>query len=413
MSPKKDRPSPRQRPPRKRPRPLRAPQKRATYPSFVRRFSLRFLAPLPLQWGPAGTPPRFSPGHYRSFYRPCGQARRRRFWAHVLADPRRHPSWFELALTLIDGSPLRALLEAPFSSCGEKPFDPLSLLLVCLWKIASAQPWDTVAAVLADTEKGAAWRTLFGFSLHDTPAESTLRAFRDRLPEGFLNTLLQLFLQTLDRSGLLPAVDPYGYLLSGDGQLHDARSAHRCHHARSTCYQAIGPGQTRPCPAHEATQGHYGCACDTEACQPRCALAPRLDPEAGFVIYSETKRTEQGEKVEQIKRAVFGYRSLATRLLDEQLHLAWTARTDLYAAPTDEGSTFPTAFRAAVANLPQPRVAYAFYDSACGEKQCLDVVYDLGGIPLFDLRSEAGDRDPALCRARGYDEHGHVRHEVA
>jgi hypothetical protein len=406
MSAKKDRPSPRQRPPRRRERALRARYKRAAHPLFVHLFSLRFLRQLPLPLGPQGPPSRFSPSHFRSWYRPVGKGRRQRFWARALSDPRRRPSWFELALYLLDCSPLRALLEPLLGERGEKPFDPLSLLLVCLWKIQSAAPWSIVASVLADPEKGSAWRTRFGFLLHDTPTESTLRAFRDRYPE-LLNQVQQLFLQALYQAGLLPPTEPHGYILSGDGPLHDARTIHRCHHAAPSCYEALPPTQGRPCPAREQTQGQYGCACDSAACQERCGLAPRLDPEAGFVIYSVTRRNEKGEKVEQIQRAVFGYRSAATRLIDRRFHYAWTVRTDLYPAPTDEGVTFPSYFAAAYQSLPEKKVAYACYDSACGEKQCLDAVYDVGGIPLFDVKADPGDHNPQLCQARGYDQHGH------
>lgn len=407
MSAKKDRPSPRQRPPRSRPRALRAPAKRATQPQFGRRFSLRALGRQLLPVGPPGPASRWPPRHYRSWYRPVGKARRARYWNQALTNPRVRPSWFELALYLVDLSPLRGLLPEPASARGERPFDPLSLLLVCLWKIAAAQPWDRVASVLADSVQGAAWRQRFGFALHNTPSASTLRAFRDRLPDELLNQVQRCFLQTLSQAGLLPPGEPHGYILTGDGQLHDARTCHRCHHAVASCYQPLAPGQTRPCPAHEQTQGHYGCACDTPACQQRCALAPRLDPEAGFVIYSATQRNERGEKVTQIKRAVFGYRSAATRLVDPVLHHAWTVRTDLYAAPTDEGRTFPSYFAAAYQALPEQRVAYALYDAACGESQCLDAVYDVGGIPLFDVQADPTDKDSQVCQARGYDAHGH------
>jgi hypothetical protein len=407
MSAKKDRPSAHRRPPRARPRALRAPAKRATQPAFVRQFSLRGLGPQLLPLGPPGPASRWPPRHYRSWYRPVGQARRQRYWARALADPRRRPSWFELALHLLDCAPLRAALPEPASARGEKPFDPLSLLLVCLWKIATVQPWGTVASVLADPVKGAAWRQLFGFALHDTPSESALRAFRDRLPDDFLNQVQRLFLQTLYQAELLPPVEPHGYILTGDGQLHDARTSHRCHHAAPACYEPLRPGQTRPCPAQEETQGRYGCACDTPDCQARCGLAPRLDPAAGFVIYSATKRNERGEKVTQITRAVFGYRSAATRVVDVRCHHAWTVRTDLYAAPTDEGVTFPTYFTAAYQSLPERRVAYALYDAACAEQQCLDAVYDIGGIPLFDIKADPSDDDPQLCQARGYDAYGH------
>ncbi len=407
MSRKKDRPSARQRPPRPRDRERRAPQKRATQPAFVALFRLRAFSRGPLPWGPPAAAAGVRPARFRCWYCPPGKRALRRFLGWLQADPRRRPSWFALALTLVDCSPLRPLLPLPASERGERPFDPLSLLLVCLWKSDSGRPWDTLAAELAEPEAGAPWRARFGFSLHDTPAESTLRAFRHRLPAAFLDAVQALFLQTLAQAGLLPPAAPHGYLLAADGQLHQAHSAHRCHHAVAACYEAAPAGAKRACPARTATDGHYGCACDTPACQERCVLAPHLDPQAGFVVYTSKHRDKQGRLVERVDRAVFGYRSVATRLIDERFHHAWTVHTDLYAAPTDEGTVFAAHFAAAYAHLPEKQVAYVCYDSACGEQPALDAVYDVGAIPLFDLRADPSDTDTAACRTRGYDEHGH------
>jgi hypothetical protein len=283
--PRKKRRSPRRRPPRHRATELRAPHKRATHPQFVDRCSIAALTQLPMpicsESESASCPKRA----FRSWYRPRSRRSARRLLARLKADPSWRPSWFELVLYLVDFSALRprllSLTLTP-SKRGEIPFDPLSLLLACLWKVDQGLPWTTAAQRLAHPGNGAHWRALLGFSA-DTPKASTLRAFRDRLPVGWLNQVQQLFLAALQQAGLLPCPDPHGYVIAGDGQLHQARSRHRCHHAVDTCLQSA----PRPCPADQASAGQYGCACDTAACQERCALAPRLDPEARYIARHE------------------------------------------------------------------------------------------------------------------------------
>jgi hypothetical protein len=312
----------------------------------------------------------------------------------------------ELAFYLVDFSPLRPLLLAlttQDSARGERPFDPLSLFLLCLWKVCTPLPWSTLAADLAHPEKGALWRRLCGFSPQDTPSESALRAFRDRLFPGFFNYVQKLFLAALDRAGLLPPVaDMHGYLLVGDGQLHQARSQSGCHQAVRTCFSPA----PRPCPRREKSAGQSGCACDSPLCQERCLLAARRDPQARFIIYSRREKKADQTTTVLIETAVFGYRSQATRLVDPRFHCAWNVHTDLFPANADEGVHFPGHFRAAYGNLPQKDVGYALYDSACGEQQCLDTVYDLGGIPLFDIQAAPGDDSVAAQKERGYDDHG-------
>jgi len=402
---KKDR-RPGPRPPRVRPRALRAPAKRSTHARFTNLFSPRLLAlPIPLLT-PHEKPP-LSPPRFRSWYRPHSLHAIRRLCGQLKARPTRRLALLELAFYLVDFSPLRPLLLAlttRASARGERPFDPLSLLLLCLWKVFTPLPWSTLAADLAHPEKGALWRRLCGFSPHDTPSESALRAFRGRLFPGLFNYVLKLFLAALQRAGLLPPVAAtHGYLLVGDGQLHRARSQSGCHQAVSSCFQPA----PRPCPRREKTQNQSGCACDTPLCQDHCLLAARLDPQARFIIYSRReKKTDQTTTV-LIETAVFGYRSQATRLVDPRFHCAWNVHSDLFPANAHEGACFRGHFRAAYANLPQKALGYAIYDSACSEQECLDTVYDLGGIPLFDLRAAPGDEKVALWKERGYDDHGH------
>jgi len=124
-----------------------------------------------------------------------------------------------------------------------------------------------------------------------------------------------------------------------------------------------------------------------------------LDPEAGYIIYSEKRKNQDGQMIVYIKKAVWGYRSMIARLVDPRFHVAWNVYTDFLPANADEGAHFPTHFQAAYANLSQPSVGDVLYDSACGEQRCLDAVYDVGGIPLFDIQRDPSDRDEQL--------HGH------
>jgi hypothetical protein len=406
----KSRRSARRRGPRPRPRHLRAPAQRASQPQFVPCFSLTALTGGPLPLEPGLESPSLLKRRFRSHYRPCSRRQRYQFFSRCKEQPSQQPDWFVAALHLVDWTPLRPLLchlTMESSARGQTPFDPLSLLLASLWKIQQRYSWDKTARELAHPERGQPWRRWFGFSAGATPTESTLRAFRQELPGGFLNDCLGWFLAALERAGLLPRPEEtHGYILAGDGQLHQARSRHRCHHAVATCYQPTSPTQPRPCPAHQKSQGQYSCACDTPACAERCQLAPRRDPQAGYIIYSEKQNQANGQTIIAIKKAVWGYRSLATRLVDPRFHVAWNVYSDFLPANADEGKHFPRHFRAAYANLPYPAVGDVLYDSACGEQPCLDAVYDVGGIPLFDIQGDPADRDEAAWKRRGYDDHG-------
>jgi hypothetical protein len=326
---------------------------------------------------------------------------------------------FQLALHLLDFSPWRRLLlhcTTQASARGEPPFDPLSLLLACLWKVASGLPWSKIAVHLADEANYARWRQLCGFRRGDTPSAATLRAFREKLPNGLLNYLQKLFLARLDQAGLLPAPEEtHGYLLVGDGQRHRARSRHRCHHAIASCYQPTTPTQPRPCPARQKSKGKYSCACDQAACQQHCQLAPRWDRQARYSYYDRQKERAQGEAAAQREQApsrsskdgYWGYRSLASRLVDTRFHFAWNVYSDCLPANADEGSRFPAHIAATYANLPRQQLGYVIYDAACGEQDCLDAVYNLGGIALFNITRHSSDQNAARCQERGYDKHGH------
>jgi hypothetical protein len=408
-----------QRPPRQRARNLRAEYRRASQVQFVRSFSPAELPQLPLRLpAPTGLPPSLK-RRFRSWYQPRSRSQCRRFLAHLKVRGSRSLDSFQLALYLLDFSPWRPLLlhcTTQASARGEAPFDPLSLLLACLWKVASGLPWSKIAANLAEEQNYARWRQLCGFRCGDTPSEATLRAFREKLPNGLLNYLQKLFLALLDQAGLLPAPEEtHGYLLVGDGQRHRARSRHRCHHATTTCYQPTSTSQARPCPARQKSKGQYSCDCATDACRERCALTPRWDRQARYSVYDRQKEPVQAGSdpdPNQVPRRSFpdglwGYRSLASRLVDTRFHVAWNAYSDCLPANADEGTRFPAHIAATYANLPRKQLGYVIYDAACGEQACLDAVYNLGGIGLFDITRHSSDQNAMRCQERGYDKHGH------
>jgi hypothetical protein len=418
---RKKRRSARRSPPRPRPKATRAEVQRAYHPLTVTLFSPASLPGLPIPLRDEGV---FAPcpkGRFRSWYRPFSSQACRRYWAARKAHPpEAAEAHFEAVFYLLDFSPLRprlAHLTLIFSAAGEPPFDPLSLLLACWVKIALGIAWTTLADRLAAPGTGALWRRRCGFRRGATPDEATLRAFRDRLPQETFNTCHRLFLATLQRLGVLP--DPtatHGYIVVGDGQRHRAHSQHRCHHAVASCYEEHSAAAPRPCPAQEKSAGRYFCACDTEDCRARCGLAPRLDREASYSVYSYREASgtpppgDDGEEHDgpspDGRDGLWGYRSIAARLVDPRLHLAWNVRTEVLTATADEGTFFPQHLAGTCANLPTPAIGFVIYDSACGEQPCLDAVYDRGGIPLFALTHRAADDDAQAQKRRGYDGRG-------
>lgn len=414
----KNRQPPSRRPPRHWARNLRASYKRATHAHFVQRFSLRTLPTLPIPLDGSLDLPLTPKTRFRSWYRPRSRGKIRCLFTRLKERSSRSPDLLQITFHLVDFSPLRPILlrqTMRVSARGETPFDPLSLLLACLWKISNNLAWTQVAERLAHPTNGASWRRLLGFFDHDAPSESTLRAFRESLSDGFLNYVQKLFLVALDRLGLLPPPEPtHGYLIVGDGQRHQARSRHRCHHAIASCFEPTSPEAPRPCPAYEKTKGHYYCTCDTDACQQRCALAPHLDRQARYSVYDRDKGQHsaqgmaQGSNADRRWDGVFGYRSMTSRLVDCRYHFAWNVYTDCLPVNADEGARFPAHITATHANLPRKALGYVIYDAACGEKDCLNAVYDLGGIPLFDISRDPSDDEESEHKRRGYDQHGHL-----
>ena len=318
-------------------------------------------------------------------------------------------SAFYIALHLIDFSPLRAelvaLTEITLDGRGQTPFDPVSLFLCCLLRLEKGLGWKSLADFLAGPE-AECWRRLFGFHGR-TPGASTMRAFFDALGGAFDADLCPRFVELLDSAGLLPhhaeTSRRPGLPLAADGMLHHAHASMRCGKATDSCYQPTSAASPRPCPAREA--GQEGCACTGDACAQVCCLATPRDPEARLIHY--TGSNQDGEEDPSRARDVYGYRSYAQILCDDDLHISWVAHTSVHPANADERTIFPTDFTALLQRLSDISIVEAVADAALGYKNCLLTAYDAGVIPIFTIRRDPGDKDEAACRWRGYDHKGH------
>ena len=383
--------------------PLSASQKRALHPDFVATFSLAALQPhLPLRFPAPAAPP--SPKHhYRSAYRYLGYAE--------LADPTSLATLepFEVALHLIDFSPLGDYLAQSYlpSARGQTPFDPVSLLLCVCLRRALGLGWRRLARLLAGRH-GAGWRHLLGFQAGCTPSASGLRYFYNSLGSERCEDLCSQVADLLHQANLLPDHSTYpgdppdrGLTLSHDIMLHAAHSNMECADVTVTCYQPA----PRPCPAQAA--GHEGCACQDAACAKVCCRATPADCEARF-IHSEgcNKEADLPNHPSRNSRDVYGYASNPDRLLDDRFACAWTLRTGLYAANSDERPLFPASFAALQQRLPWLRIGEVLADAALGYQGCLDPIWQTGALRMVDIRAAEGDDNPASQLRRGYDAHG-------
>ena len=104
---------------------------------------------------------------------------------------------------------------------------------------------------------------------------------------------------------------------------------------------------------------------------------------------------------------MFGYRSIADRILDDRLHIAWTVRTTLHPASTDERTAFGLGFTHLRQCFPSLRIGEWIDDAAVGYAECLRTIWEAGALRMVDTRADAGDRNPETCLLRGYDAQGH------
>jgi hypothetical protein len=379
---------------------------RAQNPRFAPTFSLAALQPqLPLAFPSADATPvvRF---RARSWYTYLG-------WAALETATLAVLGAFYIALHLIDFAPLRAELLARTgihrNAAGETPFDPVSLFLCCLLRWDKGLGWDKLAEFLAGPEAGC-WRQLLGFREEATPAGSTMRGFQHALGPAFLTELGPRFLALLQAAGLLPTHSTLpdsppnlGLPVAGDGMLHEAHASMRCGQVTATCYQPLTAGPRPPCPAQ--AKGFAGCDCTAPACADRCQDTTPRDPDARLIHYSGSNQEGQETRA---ARNVYGYRSYAQVVRDDEFHVGWTAYTSVQAATTDERAIFPQDFAQLRQGLPQLAIGEVIADAAVGYGDCLRTIYAAHAIPVVAIRQDPGDEQATTCRLRGYDAQGHL-----
>jgi len=368
-----------------------ASQKRAAHPEFARTFAYRVLAaklPLQLPTTPGIPPSRKS--SYRSAYRYPGHAN--------LAKPATCAglSDLEIAVRLIDFSNLRDELASRLyhaTDRGQTPFDPVSMFLCLLLRLEQHLAWAKLAEELAG-RRGREWRRLFGFRKGHTPSASGLRYFAQTLGPEFVDGLGARFVRMLFEAGLARPHSTYpgdspqrGVSICRDGQLHRARDRLQ------------------------------ECSCPTK-CPSVCPQANTRDHEARLIHYSgrnkDADRANSGQRHRQATedtartkgKTVFGFRSTADRLLDDRFAVAWTVRSELYPANTDEHTVFEPELIDLETALGGVPIGEFIADAGLGYGPALARLYERGILRMIDIRAADGDGDPERQRQRGYDHQG-------
>ncbi len=420
----------------------RASEHRAQDEAFVQRCNLEALRTrelLPLKWPvPPDLPP--SPKRsYRSTYVYLG-------WDD-LNDPRvwPHLTPFDLALRLVDFSPLRDLLAQRLgwrSARGHQPFDPVSQFLLFGWQDANHWKRSTTCANLAKPcyadyarrfgfqpgqlpSEGGARYFLTALGIHSEEAGDTVTVGADDLRETFpiqrLNELLIPAMALLLQSGVVSESTWTEALIGLDGMLRPAASHMKCSAVTATCYQPVTLGATpsRPCPAKDEAKpeerDRRGCRCDTPACAQVCRLATPRDAEARFIMYTGSNQHEPSRDPHRPGTKVYGYRELAIQLVDLERRTHYPLRCDY--RPANDGECAPMtallaqllpAYAAPSSVVPVAlKVATTVGDSAFGQEPALSLIYrDLHARRVLDLRAHTCDKDKRQWPERGYDDQG-------
>jgi len=389
-----------------------ATRKRAEHPDFATTFSYAALAAqLPLSLEVEAGLPRCPKLKYLSHYQYLGHA--------DLADRAVRPtlSDFEITLRLVDFSNLRDLLAQQVyrpGARGQAPFDPVSMFLCLLLRLEEDLSWRKLARRVGGPQ-GREWRRLFGFHDGKTPCASGLRHFADALGPELVESLCGRFVRGLCAASLAPRHSTYpgdeadrGVTICRDGQLHTARDKPR----DCTCQpppqqpsapavaQVAEPSPTPPTdqPAHVPAAGPL--------CEGICKTANKRDHEARFIHYSGRNKHADVPVKDTGGKTVFGYRSTADRLVDDRFATAWTVRSTVYSANTDEHTVFPDEFKLLVTALGDVSIGEILADAGLGYGPALELLYHNRILRMIDIRAHPNDKDPDSQRERGYNQNG-------
>jgi len=208
-----------------------------------------------------------------------------------------------------------------------------------------------------------------------------------------------------------------GVSLSTDCQLIEARSHQHCAHQTPTCSL---PAAQRPCPARAA--GKEGCACDTQACLEHCRFATPRDPQAAYVYYSGSNRSNQpgptpnapkttGSATQPPARPhgkhAFGYKSKAFNLVDDRLFLLWPLTGPCTPANLNDHLLTLPGLNHWRTRFPALAIGELLGDAGEGYEDILRYVHDdLKALRTIRLLHAQGDDTPLTCLKRGYDDQG-------
>ena len=391
-----------------------AMEKRAQNPQALEPFTLHHLKQkLPLVFPRDPNLPPSPKPRYRSDYRYLG-------FDDLTEETIETFSSFEIAMRLFDYSNLELLLAAHIyvaSARGQKPFHPVSMYLLSVYRREQNLSRHEVLRILKHPQDGLTLRRCAGFDgpeqfTEGFPSESGLRYFEGQLTPELQQEINALQLDVLYQAGLLPTKPETNekVTLSCDGMLHEARSHIRCSSVKASCYEPV----PRPCFAQE--KGKLGCDCDTEECADICRQATPRDSEARLVVYTgNNKRARKSPNTplqtraqrSRIKRLVYGYYSYAGQLLDNTLATYWILPAAFGPATCGDPALFPDNFAYLQTRFPWLQVGEVLADAGACEQTCLDAIWYAGALRLVDICANKSDKDLNLRLQRGYNENGH------
>jgi hypothetical protein len=325
-------------------------------------------------------------------------------------------STFEIGVRLFDYSALEPFLAKHLykdSAKGQVPFHPVSMYLLSLYRRLENHSRHEVLRILRHPEDGRTLRRCTGFE-DDFPSESGLRYFEGQLTPEVQMEINALQVDALYQAALLPVKpgvkEDTKAALSFDGMLHEARSRLRCSSVKEGCYEPA----PRSCAAKAKKK--RGCDCTDEECAAVCRHATPRDPEARFVVYTgnnKRAKTSPNTPVEtrkqrsRVSRMVYGYYSYAGQILDGELATYWTLPAAFGSATCGDPNLFPDNFAYLQNRFEWLDVGEVLADAGACEQTCLDAIWEAGALRMVDICAHKSDDDPAICLARGYDEHGH------
>ena len=118
--------------------------------------------------------------------------------------------------SLIDFSFIRSLVTHRYSCYGPPCYDPPSLFLLDLLRhIDGYQYMNRFLEILHDKDRGRAYRSYAGISMHHLPSESTLSNFRIRLTENLYNQIFHVLVDIFHKLEMITF-----RILAHDGTLY-------------------------------------------------------------------------------------------------------------------------------------------------------------------------------------------------